>query len=1140
MIAERYDSLDQLIKQRAQTHSQDPLLSYPSSDGKHFTDYTGTDVEFLTRAVASHYAAAVGFSHYTASSSSSTTNDNDVVGEVPRIALIGTSSIDYYITFLAVQRLGWTTILISPRLAMEGFAHLLTTTKCSAVIVAESSRNVLESVDQMYSLGLTRVSLVEISRIAAEDRVASASASSASWSSSSSIDRRPPLELREPGRDHEIVIHSGGTTGLPKPVCINPVTWLAQAADIAARMPRVDTLSTLPLFHSFGLATLLRCLINGKRLSLLDAGRPVTASIVESSLQLTHSRAVVTVPYVLKFFAEAEGGLQRLAQLDQVVAAGSTIPDDLAAELRKHQVHIFHLYGLTEAGALMEPTPDDFRWVTPLPHAKPFLQFDPVGDDGLYHLTVLPGLKAKAYSSSSDGSYATKDLFYRHPEDPNKWKFATRQDDIIVLINGEKADPIPIEDSVAHNPHVSVAVAFGAERDSLGLIVIASDSAAHLSAAEVLASIEPDLAAGNSRVPAYARISLEQVMVKPAGTPFPVTDKATVKRSLFLKQFAKDVEAHYTEMEGAKSLLVHEDVVMSDVEVGNLVRKIVCDVLGFKEAKSEEKTMHMDDMSDFFTLGMDSLKASQVRSKILRSIYLGGGGGGKNKLATNVVFEYPTAALLTEHLLNLRKGDVVVKDDAEEIARALVLKYSEFDTCDPATVAGTSSSRVVVRILSPSISPLAIHKRVFSLKGDLPLTVHQLLTGATGVVGVHILHHLLQNDTISKIYCLIRASDDAQALTRIHDTLHKHRLLKGQNSHLHQLLTQKLSAFSCDFNNVEENLSLQPETLHLFRSTITHIIHNAWSVNFNQSLRSFDRGCISSTHFLLNLAATSPTRLLLPPNNKHQQQQKQKPSLTFISSIATALAAPASVAEDLVPWSHVEERMGYAQSKWVAEQLLASAAAQAEIPVRIARLGQVCGDSVEGLWNPAEAIPTIVRTAVTQGVLPGEEEELQWLPADVAGQAIVDVAVYEDEDEDDDGEESRLLQVFNLVNSTFPLFWNQDFLPFLRRAGLSFEIISGKDWVKKLEKYSSSSTSIKDEPAVKLFDFFKHKYNASTTTNSQGKEKEKEEKERKQKNLPRFETARAKKISSAMAKNCVIDEILVAKFVKYWREECWK
>lgn len=153
-----------------------------------------------------------------------------------------------------------------------------------------------------------------------------------------------------------------------------------------------------------------------------------------------------------------------------------------------------------------------------------------------------------------------------------------------------------------------------------------------------------------------------------------------------------------------------------------------------------------------------------------------------------------------------------------------------------------------------------------------------------------------------------------------------------------------------------------------------------------------------------------------------------QPSLTFISSIATALRAPGAVAEDLVPWEYVEEGMGYAQSKWVAEQILASAATKAQIPVRIARLGQVCGDTMEGLWNPSEAIPTIVRTAVTQGVLPGgdvddvdDDEELQWLPANVAGQAIVEVALCADADVAADAD--QLLQVFNLVNST-PLFWN--------------------------------------------------------------------------------------------------------------------
>ena len=542
-----YDSLDHLIKQRAKTHSQDVLLSYPDRDNS-FKNLTGTDLERLTRLTASHYAKVLGIDP---------AHPKDA--EPPRIALIGTSSIDYYVTFIAVQRLRLTTILISPRLANEGFAHLLATTKCSAVIAADSLTATLENVERTYSLSFTRIPLLAIATLA-------------------ELDLATTNELHCSDREHEIVIHSGGTTGLPKPVCISPATWIAQAVDIASRMPRVDTVSTLPLFHSFGLATLLRCLVNGKRLSLLDAERPVTASVTESVLQATGSQALVTVPYVLKFFAEVNGGLQRLSKLKQVVAAGSTIPDDLAAQLLDHKVNVFHLYGLTEAGALMEPDPADFRWVTPLPHAKPFLQFDSVGDC-LYHLTILPGLKAKAYSSAPDGSYATKDLFYRHPVDADKWKFAARQDDIIVLVNGEKADPIPIEEAVTGNSNVRVAVAFGAERDSLGLIVIASEAAKALSNAELLDSIVPELQAGNARVPAYARVSPKQVILKPAGTSFPLTDKSTVKRSLFIKQFAADIQAHYTSMDQSKS----ERDTLSDAEVLDLVRTTARDILGKRQ-----------------------------------------------------------------------------------------------------------------------------------------------------------------------------------------------------------------------------------------------------------------------------------------------------------------------------------------------------------------------------------------------------------------------------------------------------------------------------------------------------------------------------------------------------------------------------
>ena len=52
---------------------------------------------------------------------------------------------------------------------------------------------------------------------------------------------------------------------------------------------------------------------------------------------------------------------------------------------------------------------------------------------------VLDGWPSKVVSNRDDGSYATKDLWERHPDFPakNAWRFYARRDDTIVLSNGE-------------------------------------------------------------------------------------------------------------------------------------------------------------------------------------------------------------------------------------------------------------------------------------------------------------------------------------------------------------------------------------------------------------------------------------------------------------------------------------------------------------------------------------------------------------------------------------------------------------------------------------------------------------------------------------------------------------------------------
>lgn len=685
---ELFTTVNEVIETRALTHPDRPLISYPKNETD-LVDYTGAELDQLTRRVAVRSAQALGelgLNHGDRS------DQRKFV-----VAIVGISSFEYYLTFLALQRMGITTVFISPRLADPGYIHLLKETRCDIAIASGPSFTTLERLQKNGLLpeSFNLLPMIDASLLGREcDTI-------------DSSDFRPLCFDPAPG----FTIHSGGTTGLPKPVPLAASAWLAQASDIVRRIPRVDTLSTLPLFHSFGLATLLRGLVSGTRLSLLNASRPVTAANVIKCLNNTRSEALVTVPYILKFLVEADGGLERLGALRQVINAGSAIPDDLGNTVVAAGGNIFHLYGQTECGALMEPPSDRllWSWVTPLPHAKPYLKFEPESSHAsqdLYHVVIMPGLKQKVLSDRPDGSYGTKDLFQRHPTIPDLWKFATRKDDIIVMLNGEKADPIPVEDAVKVNPEVATAVAFGAGQEALGLVVIKSHSSTTLSHAEFVETIGPSIDLGNSRVPAYARIARDMIIVKEAGTPFPATDKGTVIRSAFLKEMDGDIETLYAGRSASKLRTTGTGMSISYDEVLDIVSEIVKDELRSKiahdtstsEQKAVDGTKSLDDLSvdmDLFDLGVDSLQASNIRSRIQREIDLRG-----VSLATNVVFDYPTVALLGDHVVRLHLGKNVQSEqtDPEQLARAMVERFSNFESIEPgaAVVNDPSQPKTVV------------------------------------------------------------------------------------------------------------------------------------------------------------------------------------------------------------------------------------------------------------------------------------------------------------------------------------------------------------------------------------------------------------------------------------------------------------
>lgn len=75
-----------------------------------------------------------------------------------------------------------------------------------------------------------------------------------------------------------------------------------------------------------------------------------------------------------------------------------------------------------------------------------------------------PGLQGFFYTFPDDKEYYTKDLYKPHPSLPNHWIYYGRADNIIVFNNGEKLNPITIEEIVTDHPKLKGALVVGTNK----------------------------------------------------------------------------------------------------------------------------------------------------------------------------------------------------------------------------------------------------------------------------------------------------------------------------------------------------------------------------------------------------------------------------------------------------------------------------------------------------------------------------------------------------------------------------------------------------------------------------------------------------------------------------------------------------
>lgn len=351
--------LDGLMRWLAKHHANDTILAYPNTKGDYDSVLTGDGIERVTAYAAARYAEA-----FRRLPRGELTGDVGIGGlDTKVVAMVNVSTLGSHVTYVALQRLGLSPMLISPRLAEAGYAHLVREAGCHCVVAGPGpSADVLRAVQRTYDGGP-----LEIVPMLDDDEVMAGLTA-------------PRVDLPAPACSPGHIIHTGGTTGLPKPVPMFLHEWMARLP--LAWGAKLETiLCTLPIFHSYGVGTFVRSMRTATPVYLLNAFRPVTASIIWRALDATQAKHLYTVPYVLKFFADVEGGIARLAKLSTVRPGGSALPDELGDEMVKSGIKLAMVYGQTESGCPMVQAGEglgEWNWLTPMPFAEKFMRFDKV------------------------------------------------------------------------------------------------------------------------------------------------------------------------------------------------------------------------------------------------------------------------------------------------------------------------------------------------------------------------------------------------------------------------------------------------------------------------------------------------------------------------------------------------------------------------------------------------------------------------------------------------------------------------------------------------------------------------------------------------------------------------------------------
>ncbi|KAI9147525.1 transferase family [Paramyrothecium foliicola] len=563
------------------------------------------------------------------------------------LGYIGPHDIRHVLLTHAAVKAGYTTLFLSPKNSTEGALAVLDAAKCNVWIQPGEQQMIHLVQDFLEKRPMKVLHLPETAELLDAESVASYPYSKT---------------FEEAAQEPICILHTSGSTGLPKPsvwshallATMDAVRLLPPTKGDLGLTPWTQgwdeknrIYSSFPMSHGAGvLMDIMIPALFGLHCILGPAGVIPNMGLIESLAEHGKIDIWSMVPSLVDELGETPDVLAKFSSSKFICASGGPTSPTSAGKVN-NVIRVLNLTGTTEGlfiGNLWVER-EDWRWFAFHPWSGfEFREVEP----GVYehwirrneHWELFQGI---FHTFPDQDEYNFKDLYIRHPTNPDLWAYKGRSDDVVVLSNGYKIAPLDTEAFVSTHPAVNGCLVVGSGEIQAGLLIELKDHSARNNE-EVIDSIWETVQKTNESSMHKNQFHRDYIMFADEDKPFIRTDKGTVKRRATLNLYQEYIKRFYDSQEeedpdGKLSIDVDTESLES---ISNAISQII------RTLSPNFENVAPD--ADLFNLGMDSLLVFRVIRTVRQVV------GLQEQLAPRHLYANPTIAKFSSVLLQLIAG----------------------------------------------------------------------------------------------------------------------------------------------------------------------------------------------------------------------------------------------------------------------------------------------------------------------------------------------------------------------------------------------------------------------------------------------------------------------------------------------------